>query len=108
MSYSCQVTPCSPVLWQYSSSHEFGQSAEHFDHSIPRTNTLLSPSNLSDFLAGLIQKNAKFKLFTKHLYKNVRCAFAEVELAIINVSTTKSLKVENKDLNYLANIMEET
>lgn len=73
-------------------SNEFGQSAKHLDHSIPRTITLLSPNNLSDFLAGLIQKNAKFKLFAKHLYKNVKCAFAELELAIINVSATKRLK----------------
>lgn len=58
-------------------------------------------------MAGLIQKNAKFKLFAKHLSKNVKCAFAEVELAVIDVSTIKGLKVE-KDLNYLANIMQET
>lgn len=37
-------------------------------------------------MAGLVQKNAEFKLFAKHLYKNVRCVFAEVELAIINAS----------------------
>lgn len=72
--------------------NQFGQSAKHLDYSILRTITLFSPNNLSDFLAGLIQKNAKFKLFAKHLYNNVECPFAEVGLAIISVSITKRLK----------------
>lgn len=58
MSYSCEVTLHPDSLAVFLQSNEFGQSAKHLDHSIPRTITLLSPNNLSDFFAGLIQKNA--------------------------------------------------
>lgn len=91
MSYSCEVTPCTLVLWLYFS--RVMNLASHQNTLItPSRQQSLLPNNLSDFLAGLIQKNAKFKLFAKHLYNNVECPFAEVGLAIINISITKMLE----------------